>query len=150
MQATVTPARPSRSAGGSNPARRPAPEGASQAEAMLSCTDRKQQQLVFQLVRQLAEAQFRRADPVLSARLWQEVLALEIDPERITRLLYGGQDPEDRQALAALDPAAPPLPTSPPSRSRWAWLGRAAVRPLVGVGLRNAPPAAFRAHRTAG
>lgn len=63
----------------------------------------KEQQLVFLLVRQLAAAQFELADPRMTQRLWQEVAALEIDPERITALLYGGQDVNDQAALQPLD-----------------------------------------------
>ena len=59
----------------------------------------KEQQLVFLLVRQVAAAQFEWANPTLTQRLWDEVNALEIDPERITALLYGGQDVNDREAL---------------------------------------------------
>ena len=42
----------------------------------------KEQQLVFLLVRQLATAQFELASPQMTERLWQEVAALEIDPEQ--------------------------------------------------------------------
>ena len=63
----------------------------------------KEQQLVFLLVRQLAAAQFELGHGPMTARLWQEVAALEIDPERITALLYGGQDVNDRAVLGVLD-----------------------------------------------
>lgn len=63
----------------------------------------KQQALVVLLAQQLVDAQIRRADRVGSERLWQEVAALEIDPERITALMYGGEDPDDRQALRLQD-----------------------------------------------
>jgi hypothetical protein len=140
----MTSARASINRTSRNPSRCPPPGVRAQGVTPGSFADRKQQQLVFQLVRQLADAQFRRADPVLSGRLWQEVLALEIDPERITRLLYGGQDPEDRQALAELDVAAAPR------RSRWAQLVGSGFRRRVGGGPRSAAPAALQAHQAAG
>jgi hypothetical protein len=62
-----------------------------------------QQALVLLLTQQLANAQFQRGDRPGSARLWQEVAALDIEPERITALLYGGQDCHDREALRQLD-----------------------------------------------
>lgn len=68
-----------------------------------SFSDRKEQQLVFLLVRQLAAAQIEQAHPRISDRLWQEVAALDLDPERITWLLYGGHDLTDPVALAQLD-----------------------------------------------
>lgn len=66
-------------------------------------TARKQQALVLLLVQQLADAQIRRADRPGSERLWQEVAALEIDPERITSLLYSGLDADDRPTLRLED-----------------------------------------------
>ncbi|MEN9767894.1 MAG: hypothetical protein RLZZ32_1854 [Cyanobacteriota bacterium] len=66
-------------------------------------TARKQQALVLLLAQQLMDAQFARADQAGSARLWQEVGALEIDPDRITNLLYCGLDGSDRLALTAAD-----------------------------------------------
>ena len=65
----------------------------------------KEQALVLLVVQQLAEAQFVRADPVASERLWQEVAALQLDIERVTHLLYCGQSWMDRQALRAEDKA---------------------------------------------
>ena len=64
---------------------------------------RKQQALVVLLVQQLIEAQFVRADRAASDRLWQEVAALEIDPERMVHLLYSGLESSDRPALLATD-----------------------------------------------
>lgn len=66
---------------------------------------RKQQALVVLLVQQLADTQFRRADRRGSERLWQEVAALEIDPDRVTALLYSGEDTDNREALRAQDDA---------------------------------------------
>ena len=101
----------------------------------------KEQQLVFLLVRQLATAQFELANPVMSQRLWQEVAALEIDPERVTALLYGGQDVNDRAALRLLDEQwrASHRP------QRQGWFRR--PQPLSAGGRRSAPPARPRAHQ---
>jgi hypothetical protein len=106
-----------------------------------SPNERKLRQLVLTLVAQLAEAQFSRADQPKVERLWQEVAALEIDPERIIRLLYGGHDVTDREALAAMDRAwtgglgrERPRPARP-------WLRR----PWPAAGRRSAPRAALPA-----
>ena len=66
---------------------------------------RKQQALVVLLAQQLMDAQFRRADQAGSERLWQEVAALEIDPERVIHLLYGGLEGGDRAGLMQQDDA---------------------------------------------
>ncbi|MEN9388019.1 MAG: hypothetical protein RLZZ255_995 [Cyanobacteriota bacterium] len=79
---------------------------------------RKQQALVLLLAQQLADAQFRRADPQSSERLWQEVANLDIAAERITALLYGGHDVQDRATLLALDDAWLQEQTKAPLR-RW-------------------------------
>jgi hypothetical protein len=97
---------------------------------------------VFLLVRQLARAQFELADPALTQRLWQEVAALEIDPERITHLLYGGQDLEDRRQLAALDAAW----RAQQGAARPGWFRRLSP----GAWRRGAPPAAVRGHQPIG
>ena len=101
----------------------------------------KEQQLVFLLVRQLATAQFELANPVMTRRLWQEVAALEIDPQRITALLYGGQDVNDRAALRLLDEQwrASHRP------QRLGWFRR--PLPLSAGGRRSAPPATPRVHQ---
>lgn len=65
--------------------------------------DLRERQIVFQLARRLAEAQFRRGDRCTTERLWQEVAALGIDPERIVALLYGVDDPGDVSALERVD-----------------------------------------------
>ena len=85
-------------------------------------TTRTQQALVLLLSQQLADAQFRRGDQAGSQRLWREVAALEIDPERITALLYGGQDSDDREAMRQLDEA---------------WLARQAAAPQRGWSLQS-------------
>lgn len=63
----------------------------------------KERQLVFALTRQLAEAQFVRGDRQRSERLWQEAAAEEMDPDRITALLYGVDDHADTTAMEATD-----------------------------------------------
>lgn len=102
----------------------------------------KEQQLVFLLVRQLAAAQFDLASIPMSQRLWNEVAALEIDPDRITALLYGGQDVTDREALKSLD-------------NNWRAQHRPRVHPSwfrrgLGAGHQSARPAGLRAHQRAG
>jgi hypothetical protein len=104
----------------------------------------KEQQLLFLLVRQLAYAQFERGDRDLSGRLWQEVAALGIDPERVTHLLYGGQDPSDTRALAVLDAGRGNLGCRPASSSWFSWR-----RPGAG-GRRAARSAPSRVHQPAG
>lgn len=100
----------------------------------------KEQQLVFLLVRQLAAAQFELANPQMTERLWQEVAALEIDPERITALLYGGQDVNDRDALRVLDEQW--RARHRPRRGGWF------SRPLSAAGgRRSAAPAGLRGHQ---
>ena len=47
----------------------------------------KEQQLVWLLVRQLGEAQSSPGGGERAERLWQEVAALEIDPDRVINLL---------------------------------------------------------------
>ena len=82
---------------------------------------RKQQALVLLLAQQLMDTQFRRADRPGSERLWQEVAALEIDPDRILHLLYSGVDGGDRSALIAADDAWIHR-NAPASRHRWGLL----------------------------
>ena len=108
----------------------------STADLAISPNERKLNQLVLTLAAQLAEAQFVQADRLRAERLWQEAAALEIDPERLIRLLYGGQDLNDRQALATMDRA-----WSAAGRGRRRigkpWLRR----PWPASGRRSAPPA---------
>jgi hypothetical protein len=63
----------------------------------------RERQLVFKLVRQLAEAQFVRADRPRSQALWQEVATLNFDPDRIIRLLYGCDDYDNLEAMESID-----------------------------------------------
>lgn len=79
----------------------------------------KQRQLVFQLTRKLVEAQFVRADSTRTHRLWQEVAALDLDPDRITYLLYGVADHADPREMEAADGGWCQSQT-PPRRAWWA------------------------------
>ncbi|MEB3334236.1 MAG: hypothetical protein VKP70_04555 [Cyanobacteriota bacterium] len=63
----------------------------------------KQRQLAFRLTRQLVEAQFVRADATRTQRLWQEVAALDLDPDRITHLLYAVADHGDTREMEEAD-----------------------------------------------
>jgi len=103
----------------------------------------KEQQLVFLLVRQLAAAQFELANAAMTQRLWDEVNALEIDPERITCLLYGGQDVNDREGLRPLDDA---WRADHPPRHQRRWF----MRQGGGALPRTARPAGVRAHQPTG
>ena len=93
---------------------------------------RKQQALVLLLAQQLSETQFRLANRPGSERLWQEVAALEIDPDRIVHLMYSGIDGSDRPALIAEDDAWIRR-TTQASQRRWGLLhlhrNRRALRP---------------------
>ncbi|UPM49461.1 MULTISPECIES: hypothetical protein [unclassified Synechococcus] len=68
-----------------------------------SFTARKEQALVILLSQQLADAQIGRADAHASQSLWDEVAELDIDPDRIIHLLYGGEEVSDRAALKDRD-----------------------------------------------
>ena len=85
----------------------------------------KEQAIVLLVVRQLADAQFVRADRAASERLWQEVADLQLDIERLIHLLYSGLDPCDREALRDEDNA---------------WLARRAVNRPRRWGMANWRP----------
>lgn len=122
-----------------DPRRQPQGRGCAESAAPLSFAACKEQQLVLVLVRQLASAQFELAHAEMTQRLWDEVAALGIDPERVTHLLYSGQDPQDRLGLQALDNLW--LDAHRPGAAGWfRQITRAAWR-------RGAPPAGPRAHR---
>ena len=111
----------------------------------------KQRQILVTLVGQLAEAQFRSADPRHSDDLWQEAARLDLDPERITHLLYAGLDTDDRPGLLELDRTwmeAQPAPAWGAWRAT-AWLRRGqAFRTARPSGAhRSAPRAAAPVHR---
>lgn len=104
----------------------------------------KEQALVWLLVRQLGQAQSAPAGQGRLEALWREVAALNIDPERVITLLYGGHDLDDRLALAALDPG----PGQPACQAPQPWRGRLGLkrRSAPGGGPRSAPRAAAPAH----
>ena len=124
---------------GGAPTKRSAKSGGGFDGSFAEC---KEQQLVFLLVRPLAAAQIELAHAPMTARLWQEVAALEIDPERITALLYGGQDVTDRAALVVLDEHW----RSRHRPQRRSWFRRPMLPPAGGR--RNAPPAAPPVHQS--
>lgn len=103
----------------------------------------KERQLLFQLTRQLVQAQFVRADRVESERLWQEAAAEEMDPERITALLYGVADHDDTAAMEAIDRVYREERRLQARRWRWPAL----TRGRRAAGHRSAPPAALPARR---
>ncbi|MFM8545167.1 MAG: hypothetical protein ACKOAP_09315 [Vulcanococcus sp.] len=119
--------------------RQPQGRGCGEAAAPLSFAACKEQQLVLLLARQLASAQFELAHAEMAQRLWDEVAALGIDPERVTQLLYGGHDPNDRLGLLALENVW--LEAHRPAVGRW-------LRRITGAAWRRGvPPAGPRAHR---
>lgn len=81
--------------------RRKTPGG--QEPETLSFAELKRQKLVFLLTRQLAEAQFARADQDRTQALWREAAALDLDPDRIITLLYGVADPADDREMDEMD-----------------------------------------------
>jgi len=113
------------------------------ATASASQLARKEQQLVFLLVRQLACSQSQPYLTGQSDRLWQEVAALDLDPERISWLLYGGQDLHDNAALEALDQGFAASPHRPRAQPRSLF----SRQPQRGGGHRNAPRATAPAHQ---
>jgi hypothetical protein len=112
----------------------------------LSFAARKQRQLLFLLTRQLAEAQFVRADKDRTQRLWQEAAALDLDPDRIIHLLYGVADHADSAEMDAMDRRWRPSPT--PQRRGW-WVSGLdrLMGKSGGVWHQSAPPAATPARR---
>lgn len=119
--------------------------------AGLSPVARKEQQLVFLLTRQLVDAQIVHGDRARSERLWQEAAALELDPERITALMYGVGDHDDPREMEAVDRRLRGQAASGHTPSWFSWRRRGAAPTAMrrGAGLRGAPPAAPRAHRQA-
>ena len=103
-----------------------------------NCAARTQQALVLLLSQQLIDAQIVRADRLGTNRLWQEVGALEIEPERIENLLYCGLDGSDRQGLIAEDNGWLSR-NSPRPRNRWnVWGGRRRQSCRSGIGISTA------------
>ncbi len=60
-------------------------------------------QAVFQLVRELVQAQFERGDEELTKRLWQDVADRGIDLDRVINLLYTCSFHEDDNEMTSVD-----------------------------------------------
>ena len=58
---------------------------------------------VFSLARELINAQFHLANDELSRKLWNEVVALKIDPQRIINLMYRCCSNVDNQSMLEAD-----------------------------------------------
>ena len=65
--------------------------------------ERKDQEKVCSLTRQLVNAQFQLCDDELTNRLWEEVANLNIDPERIINLMYKCYSHDDFTAMIETD-----------------------------------------------
>ena len=64
---------------------------------------RNDRQAVFQLVRDLVQAQFERGDEELTKRLWQDVADRNIDLERVINLMYTCSFHEDDNEMTKVD-----------------------------------------------
>ena len=64
---------------------------------------RNDRQAVFQLVRDLVQAQFDRGDEELTKRLWQDVADREIDLDRVINLMYTCSFHEDDYEMTKVD-----------------------------------------------
>ena len=64
---------------------------------------RNDRRAVFQLVRELVQAQFERGDEELTKRLWQDVADRGIDLDRVINLLYTCSCHEDDNEMTSVD-----------------------------------------------
>ena len=64
---------------------------------------RNDRQAVFQLVRDLVQAQFDRGDEELTKRLWQDVADRNIDLDRVINLMYSCSFHEDDYEMTKVD-----------------------------------------------
>ena len=64
---------------------------------------RNDRQVVFQLVRDLVQAQFDRGDEELTKRLWQDVAERKIDLDRVINLMYTCSFHEDDEEMTKVD-----------------------------------------------
>ncbi len=64
---------------------------------------RNDRQAVFQLVRDLVQAQFDRGDEELTKRLWQDVADRDIDLDRVINLMYTCSLHEDDYEMTKVD-----------------------------------------------
>ena len=64
---------------------------------------RNDRQAVFQVVRDLVQAQFDRGDEELTKRLWQDVADRNIDLDRVINLMYTCSSHEDDEEMTKVD-----------------------------------------------
>ena len=64
---------------------------------------RNDRQAVFQLVRDLVQAQLERGDEELTKRLWQDVADRDIDLDRVINLMYTCSFHEDDYEMTIVD-----------------------------------------------
>ena len=64
---------------------------------------RNDRQAVFQLVRDLVQAQFDRGDEELTKRLWQDVADRDIDLDRVINLMYTCSFHDDDYEMTKVD-----------------------------------------------
>ncbi len=64
---------------------------------------RNDRQAVFQLVRDLVQAQFTRGDEELTKRLWQDVADRKIDLDRVINLMYTCAFHDDDEEMTRVD-----------------------------------------------
>ncbi|WP_269606062.1 hypothetical protein [Prochlorococcus marinus] len=64
---------------------------------------RNDRQAVFQLVRDLVQAQFARGDEELTKRLWQDVADRKIDLDRVINLMYTCCFHDDDEEMTKVD-----------------------------------------------
>ena len=64
---------------------------------------RNDRQAVFQVVRDLVQAQFARGDEELTKRLWQDVADRKIDLDRVINLMYTCSFHEDENEMTKVD-----------------------------------------------
>ena len=64
---------------------------------------RNDRQAVFQLVRDLVQAQLDRGDEELTKRLWQDVADRDIDLDRVINLMYTCSFHEDDNEMTKVD-----------------------------------------------
>ena len=64
---------------------------------------RNDRQVVFQLVRDLVQAQFERAEEEFTRRLWQDVADRGIELDRVINLMYTCSFHEDDEEMTKVD-----------------------------------------------
>ena len=66
-------------------------------------TKRNDRQAVFQLVRDLVQAQLEQGDEELTKRLWQDVADRKIDLDRVINLMYSCSFHDDDNEMTTVD-----------------------------------------------